>query len=661
MNSTISTKTWLHILLIAVAGLLIYSNTFHVPFLWDDRTSIVENPVIKSMENFFLNAKGYEYNPRRFIGYLTFALNYFIGGLDVTGYHVVNLAVHILNALLVYTLILLTFRTPQMKDCSLAPFSGLLALCASLLFVVHPLQTQAVTYIVQRLTSLTAMWYLLSLCLYAGWRLAGDRSPSHGRKALPLYVLSLITIILAMKTKEIAFTLPVIVVLYDFFFFRERKPLWLVPVLLTLLIIPVSMLNLEKPAGMILSDVSQVTRVQAQTSRWVYLMTQFTVIVTYIRLLLLPIDQNLDYDYPLAHGFFTLPVLLSFAVLLSLVLLAAYFFVRSGRKDEGSRPELRLVSFGIFWFFITLSVESSIIPIVDPIFEHRAYLPSVGFFIAVATGLFLVMERVNNRRVVHVTAGVVVVIVLVLGGTTYARNRVWQDETRLWEDVVNKSPLKARPHFNLAVAYTKERRTEDAVREYEKAIEIDPDHFKARNNLGLDLARLGRTKEAIQEYVKAIGINPDYPEAHYNLGIAYASQGRREDAIREYEKAIEKNPDYFEAHTNLGVMYATLGRTEDAVREYTRALQINPGYLIAYYNRGLAFSSLGRYKDAEKDFLAALRINPGFYQAHYDLGLAYRVQGRFDEAVREFQSVLSVNPNHRGARENLKMLKGMIK
>lgn len=627
MNSTISTKTWLHILLIAVAGLLIYSNTFHVPFLWDDRTSIVENPVIKSMENFFLNAKGYEYNPRRFIGYLTFALNYFIGGLDVTGYHVVNLAVHILNALLVYTLILLTFRTPQMKDCSLAPFSGLLALCASLLFVVHPLQTQAVTYIVQRLTSLTAMWYLLSLCLYAGWRLAGDRSPSHGRKALPLYVLSLITIILAMKTKEIAFTLPVIVVLYDFFFFRERKPLWLVPVLLTLLIIPVSMLNLEKPAGMILSDVSQVTRVQAQTSRWVYLMTQFTVIVTYIRLLLLPIDQNLDYDYPLAHGFFTLPVLLSFAVLLSLVLLAAYFFVRSGRKDEGSRPELRLVSFGIFWFFITLSVESSIIPIVDPIFEHRAYLPSVGFFIAVATGLFLVMERVNNRRVVHVTAGVVVVIVLVLGGTTYARNRVWQDETRLWEDVVNKSPLKGRPHYNLGVAH----------------------------------AREGRTRDAIQEFLTAIQVSPDLVDAYYNLGLAYARLGRTEEAVREYQRAIALDPDYFMAHNNLANTYLAQGRTEDAVSEYVKAIKIDPGFANVHYNLGLAYTVQGRSEDAVREFTKAIDLDPDFYPAHYDLGVSYRMEGRYEEAKREFQTVLRLNPNHRGARENLEMLKGMVK
>jgi hypothetical protein len=213
-----------------IAGFAVYSNTFHVPFLWDDRTSIVENPVIKSVGNFFFNTKGYEYNPRRFIGYMSFALNYFMGGLDVTGYHVFNLAVHIVNSLLVYALVLLTFRTPRMKGTSIVSSSGLVALGAALLFVVHPVQTQAVTYIVQRLTSLAVMWYLLSLCLYAGWRLWQE---AHGGKGLLLYGFTLISIVLAMKTKEIAFTLPLMIVLYDFYFFRERKTLWLVPVLLT--------------------------------------------------------------------------------------------------------------------------------------------------------------------------------------------------------------------------------------------------------------------------------------------------------------------------------------------------------------------------------------------------------------------------------------------
>ena len=628
MDNTFSNKTYLHFLIIVIVGFLAYSNTFHVPFVWDDRTAIVENPVIKNMENFFFNTKGYNYNPRRFIGYLSFSLNYFMGGLNVTGYHVVNLVVHIINALLVYTLIVLTFRTPRMKGSSLAPFSGWLALFAALFFVVHPLQTQAVTYIVQRLASLTAMWYLLSLCLYSGWRLVQDEEgPSQGKKALLFYILSLVTIIMAMKTKEIAFTLPFMVVLYDFFFFRERKPVWLVPVLLTLVIIPVSMFNLQKPVSEVLSDVSHMTRVQVQTSRWVYLMTQFTVIVTYIRLLFLPINQNLDYDYSLAQGFFSVPVFLSFVFLLSLVFLGAYFFFRSKRDNTGGGSGFRLISFGIFWFFITLSVESSIIPIVDPIFEHRIYLPSVGFIMALVTGVGMLMKSVNSRRRVQVAAGAVAVILLALGGSTYARNRVWQNEIRLWQDVITKSPLKGRPHFNLGVAYTRE----------------------------------GRTEDAIKKFLTAIQLNPDLVDARYNLGLAYARQGRTQDAVREYQTTIALDSDYFMAHNNLANTYLAQGRTEDAIREYKKAIEIDPGFANVHYNLGLAYTAQGRSEDAIKEFITAIKLDPNFYPPHFDLGVSYRMAGRFEEALREFQTAVNLNPNHRAARQNLEMLKGMVK
>jgi len=623
MNNKFAQKTYLHLLIIAVLGLLIYSNTFHVPFVWDDRTAIAENPVIKSLGNFFLNAKGYDYNPRRFIGYLTFALNFAVGGLDVTGYHAFNLAVHIVNAFLVYALLVLTFRTPRMKGSSLASSAGLIALCASLLFVVHPLQTQAVTYIVQRLTSLTAMWYLSALCLYAGWRLA---RPDHGRKALPLYVLSLIAIVLAMKTKEIAFTLPLVIVLYDVSFFRERRLLWLVPVALTLFIIPVSLLNLGKPVGAVMSDVSEVTKVQVQISRWVYLMTQFTVIAAYIRLLLLPLNQNLDYDYPFHEAFFTLPVFLSFLLLLFLVLLGAYLFYRSGWKRAEGRPGYRLIAFGIFWFFITLSVESSVIPIVDPVFEHRVYLPSVGFFTALVTGFAMIMRGVGGGRAVRIVSAAVVVIVIALGGATYARNRVWQSETGLWEDVVSKSPSKARPHYNLGVAYT----------------------------------RLKRTADAIHQFLIALQFDPDMVDAHYNLGLAYARQGRTADAVWEYKKAIELNPGYFMARNNLANTYLAKGRIEEAIMEYKAAIKIDPGFANVHYNLGLAYAALGRSEEAISQFITAIKLDPDFYPPHYDLGVSYRMEGRYDEAMREFETVLRLNPNHSAARENLEMLERMV-
>jgi hypothetical protein len=364
---------------------------------------IEKNPVITSLDNFYSNTTGYEFNSRRFVTYLTFALNYRFGGYSVVGYHIFNLAIHLINALLVYTLVLLVFRT-QVAQLPHSPGSAMnaaeirfrmAALFSALLFTAHPIQTQAVTYIYQRLTSLTTLFYLLSIVAYIKARLAGlaaeQGAASRARlKAAAFYLASLICAILAMKTKEIAFTLPLMIALFEFVFFRsgfKKKMIFILPLLMTLVIIPISMMGLHKPLGELLSDISERTRVQTDMSRWDYLMTQMRVVVTYVRLIFFPAGQNLDYDYPVYHSFFDPSVFFSFVFLALLAGLGVYFLRRAKREASGpGSPDFppiapfyyRLAAFGIFWFFLALSVESSFIPIVDVIFEHRVYLPSVG-------------------------------------------------------------------------------------------------------------------------------------------------------------------------------------------------------------------------------------------------------------------------------------------
>jgi hypothetical protein len=265
---------------------------------------------------------------------------------------------------------------------------------------------------------------------------------------LAFYVLSIIFAVLAMKTKEIALTLPIIIAVYEFMFFDgklKRKILYLLPVFSTILIIPLTLLDMNKPLGELIGDVSEATRhIDTDMSRSDYLFTQFRVIATYIRLLFLPINQNLDYDYPTYHSFFDPNVILSCLFLLSILGIGVYLLYRSRSASYHSR----LIAFGIFWFFITLSVESSIIPIVDVIFEHRVYLPSVGFILACVTGLGMMLERINSRVVARVIVAGIVMAVIMLGGMTYGRNQVWLNIMTLWEDVVMKSPQKSRPRNN---------------------------------------------------------------------------------------------------------------------------------------------------------------------------------------------------------------------
>ncbi len=654
------------LLLIVSVGLIAYSDTFTVPFQFDDYPNIADNPLLKNLGNFFLSPKGYSYNPRRFIGYLTFALNYHFGGLDVLGYHLVNLAVHIVTAVLLYFFVILTFRTQERRGAKEAwkPESleawkpSLIALFSALLFVSHPVQTQAVTYIVQRFTSLAAMFYLCSVVMYVKGRLLTEKVRDYGREAigeglwekkegpetdsvlssssvpvahrlLPIafFFLSLLSAVLAMLTKEISFTLPIVIVLYEFIFFKtsfRKKLLFLGPLLLTLLIIPISILGTHKPLGEIISDLSEKTRVQTDIPRWDYLMTQMRVITTYVRLLFLPVNQNLDYDYPVSHSLLAPPVLLSFLFLSAIVGTALYLLYKAGGENklaigEGreaigkSEPPMaygpspmapdsipspiahsplpiaslyRLISFGILWFFITLSVESSFIPIADVIFEHRMYLPSAGAFIAIAGGASVIVARFKNPSARRNIAAACAVIILSLTIVTYARNSVWQDEVRLWRDVVQKSPQKVRPHYDLGLAYDNRGQIGAAFEEYRIALQLDPRDVETHNNLGGIYFQQGRMDEALKEYQTALRYAPGSSTAHYNTGNAYFAMGRLDDATREYQAALRLNPDDAAAHNNLGGVYLQQGRLDKALLEIKSALKADPEYADARANLG---------------------------------------------------------------------------
>ena len=717
-------KTFFHLFIVAIIGIIAYSNTFRGPFLFDDRVQIENNQMLRNLDNFLLalkghhfNAGGYRYIPSRIIGYLSFALNYHFGGFEVWGYHLTNLFIHIFNAFLVYFFVRLTFRTPYFtkagsgqeakgerqitedrlqgsrsnvqgpdkesrhagkraggqagsptaadsKKADDAFMAAPIALFAALLFVAHPVQTQAVTYVVQRFASLATLFYLLSLVFYIRGRLGamgngqeaapfspplvrgegkGGNSPLTSRLwPIACYLLSLLSAVLAMKTKEISFTLPIVIILYESVFFTapfKKKLLFLLPVVLTIVIVPLSIVHSGKPLGEILSDVSEMTRVQTQLPRWDYLMTEMRVITTYIRLLFVPVNQNLDYDYPISHSFFTPSVFLSFLFLFALFATAGYLLYASRGKRHRSEDAVhgteynspsfavrhlslyRLIGFGILWFFITLSVESSVIPIADVIFEHRLYLPSVGFFTALATGAYLVAVRLKReKRMIPI----VVVVALALSATTYARNNVWKDEASLWEDVVKKSPDKARPRNNLGEIYYKTGRLDEAVRELVIAISLDPEVADTHCNLGVVYNAQGRLGKATGELETALRLNPDNAEAHYNLGVAYDLQGRLDEALREYRTALKLNPDYTEAHNNLGVIYQKQGLLDNAMKEMQAALRLNPDIAAVHNNLGIVYGRLGRRDEAMREFQAALRLNPDYTEARRYLELLNR-------------------------------------
>lgn len=651
-------------LLILIVGLYAYWNTFNVPFVFDDQSSIVDNAIIKDLGNFLGDSKGYQYNPRRVVGYFSFALNYHWGGLDVFGYHLVNLVIHLVNALLVYTLCRQMFRTPHLRQSTLAPGATGIALLAALLFVAHPLQTQAVTYIVQRLTSLTTLFFLLSFVFYAAGRLRCvdfPRTPdSESRSSLPasrlltllFFTGSLLAAVLAMKTKEMAFTLPLTILLFEFSFFKSSLKTRLlagIPVLLTLAIVPLSLLGSNKPLAELLSDVDRITREAAHIPRFDYLLTQFTVITTYLRLLFLPVEQNLDYDYTLYHTFFTPPVFFSFLLLAALFLLAIYLYGFRFSQSRVTSHESRLVAFGIFWFFITLAVESSLIPIRDIIFEHRLYLPSCGAFLALATTATLLGRKLSPKTF----WSIVTVLILLLATASWQRNQVWRDEVSLWQDTVEKSPDKPRPHYNLGKALLSAGQTEPAIRSINRALQLDPNDVEARNNLGAAFDRKGWTEQAIAEFNVALQLQPKYALARTNLGISLEKLGRSEDAAQQYRLAAQDKPDYFPARFNLGTALFSQGLLEDAISEYQTAVRLDPGHAEARMNLAVAYDAAGKLDLAVAAYHQALLLNPDNAQIYNNLGVILQKEGRLEQAIEQYQAGLRHNPENALTHVNL--------
>lgn len=602
MKSILNNKL-VHVALVIAVGLAAYANTLHVPFIFDDTANLVESPIIKNLANFFDPDRYHRYFgglTSRYFGYLTFALNYRLHGYDVTGYHLVNIAIHVISALLVYRLTSLTFRASRLPAPAASEVAAgreaFVALSAALLFVAHPIQTQAVTYIIQRFTSLAALLYLLSVTCYIQARLLCSQSERHRFSVIAWLAGSSLSALLAIMTKQNAYTLPLVIIAYELLFFNEwlrqdkRKVLFgvLGLIMATGAGIAFWIMTSDHTFWETIYRLDDASRLQTGMSRWDYLATQFRTLVTYLRLLILPVGQHVDYYYPVSHNFLEPRVLLSAVVLCFLFGCAVYclFLARQRGRSNGNNTDsalLTMIAFGIFWFFITHAIESSFIPIVDVIFEHRMYLPSAGIFMAVAAAVSL---RGGEGALIPgwprlPTLITVVAVILVLTVATVARNQVWRSEISLWEDNVRKSPYNARGHNNLGVAYRHKGRFDEAFTQFMTVLDIDPAMVEAYFNIGMIHENNGDIEEALKAYRKCLETKPSMPAPHSNIGNIYFQQNRYPEALQEFDAAIALEPDFERLYYGRGQVLSAMGRKDEAARDFRRALQINPSFSAA--------------------------------------------------------------------------------
>lgn len=610
------------------AGAIAYCNIFSAPFIFDDE-GIVSDPRIRSLWPPWALLTG----TTRPLTDLTFAVNYAVGASNVAGYHAVNLAVHLAAALLLFGIARRTLLTPTLQS-RYGAAAQWIALAIALVWVVHPLQTESVTYTSQRAESLMGLFYLLTVyCVIRG---AASARPAGW------YATAVAACALGMASKPVMVTAPVVVLLYDRVFlagswrgaWRERGRVYLA--LAATWIVAVLILSgpheSQETAGFGMRSLTPLD----------YARTQPGVIAHYLRLVLWPHGLVLDYGWPVASGATATAVLAVVCVGVAILMVWAF------RQHPG-------IGFLGAVFLLILAPSSSFIPIADLAFEHRMYLPLAPVIALTVVGGDALLRR--NRLLTpwraQASIGVIGAVVAVLTLLTIQRNDDYRSPVAMWRNVVARRPGNARGHNNLGEALYREGRLDEARPYYVAALELNPSYADAHNNLALILYKQGQLDAAAEHYREAVRLRPAHAEAHNNFGVTLMKAGQFDAAVAQYREALRLEPDYGEAHSNLGNALLARGRNREAVAEFQDALRVEPDSAEIHSNLGLALAAEGNHDDAIAHYAEAIRLEPDLAQAHHNMANSLLLQGRAERAVEEYRTALRLNPDSPESRQNL--------
>lgn len=581
------------ILLIFALGFICYGNTLSGPFVFDDWQNISFNGHIR-IHNLspaaLADAAFGSPLPSRPIANLSFALNYLLHGYWLPGYHLTNIAIHCLTGILLFLLLKGTLTTPALKTLLPAEKATPVALASTLLWLVHPLNTQSVSYLVQRMNSLAALFFLLSLLLYLQARSAATHRPGY-------FAGCLLSGLLALGSKEIAVTLPLLIFLYEWYFFQDLDKPWLKKQLpwlagAAIVLAVVGWLYLGRNFSSFLAGYQARDFTLGER-----LLTEPRVVCRYLGLIFFPYPGllNLDYAYPLSTGLLqpptTILALAALAVLSLTAILAA--------------PRQRLLSFSILWFLLNLLIESSILPL-EIIFEHRTYLPAMLLWVPLLTLVWQLPERKRNFAL-----GGALVLLLLFATWTFQRNQVWADELALNRDIVAKSPNKVR----------------------------------ARANLGRALIRASQEQEGLQELNLALQQSPNHPIIYLNFGYYYLEKHRYDEAISSFKKVIELSPSDDSVYCYLSKAYLGNKQYQEAITAARNAL-INPAFREeTLLTLAIASSESGDMATAVKNFRELAESNPNNGRYRFNLGRALEKTGQKELALGKYREALSIVPD----------------
>jgi protein O-mannosyl-transferase len=589
---------------------LIYSNTFHSPWILDDFSNILLNPSVH-LENLDgeslwkpIHASLDGGRLDRPLARLTFALNWYFGGKDTWGYHLLNIYIHGLCAFFLFLTVRVLHLTP--RGGSGKSNSYLVSLIAAFIWAANPIQTQAVTYIVQRMAALAGLFYIVGLYCFIRGRLSAT---THKRYLW--WSGCLVSFLLGIASKENAVLLPLSLALAEMVFFQHERlqP----PPRRWMLGLGVSAVSVIGLTGVFLFTNGNTLSLFNYGSRyftlWERLLTQPRILLIYLSQLFYPVPFRLSIEHDIAlstsvfHPWSTLPSILA---VIFLIVLAA--------KKHRSWAYL---SFGILFFFLNHLIESSAIPL-ELVFEHRNYIPSMFLFVPVAGGLCTMLDycRLQQRRLYLVFAGFIMLLILCLGSGTYVRNMAWESTETLWTDAVRKAPSSGRALAYLAMVQSEyPGGVPSALRLYEAALlgtktnkQLEPEIF---NNMAALYYDAGDFNQAAHFWEKALEKNPDYADARFRLSLANFKAGRRDEALGHLHRLIAEYPGNLPARNLRGMVYFEKSDFESALLDFRQVMKPGPEYFAGLLNAAAVFVATGHYDKAD-GFLATVPKDSGF-------------------------------------------------
>lgn len=588
------------IIIIILAGVLSYSNCFKNDFVWDDYNLIVKNELIRNVHNYdkvliqelLDKSRTNYYRPIQVFSYM---LDYHIAGFSPFGYHIHNLLLHLLNAILVYILAGCFFRAALDKSDTIEVQikASRIALFSSLFFVVHPVHVQSVAYISSRADLLAGFFMLSTLLLYI------RHFKAEGIRRI-LYLSSIFLFCMALFSKEMSIVFPVILISYEYFFIREKNvscflsrinrlaPFLLIAcsyVIMRLTILDFSLAPIWLKGGVYSPNIA------------IRIFSFLKGIVLYLTLLVMPVNLHAERIITPAVSIFNFYVLIFIFLLIVLVIVFKKFSIRNKR----------FILFGLIWFIVFLFPQSTFV-FIWFLAEHYLYLPSIGMFLIAGYGVNSLWARKRNLARL-----IAVAIVIFWGLLTFSQNYVWRDSFTFyrWTDKYSDKGFLTRN--NLANIYLYLGLDDMAFKKYKQALVANPYNETIRENISMVRNNL------IEEYKNIERSRPGSSVNYYNLGYLYEIGGSLNEAISYYKKAIAINPNFVEAISNLGNVYEKTGDYDQALLKYRQAISLDPQFAKGYFNIGVVLANQGRLKEAKDWFSQALKIDPDYQKAEENI------------------------------------------